>query len=313
MTATFPGSINALPDMVQDSDGSHTETFTIPSTSPYTHRLATASPYNYGTGYQVVPPSGIANVVTLSGGGNATWTEVPLGNSLTKGTFSVDYSASPTGGTLYFSSADAGATNVTATWTASTLVNETLVEGLILACRSVLVAIGANNGLAGLDANGHVAQQVSTGVRQVKGVQVTSDLTLLTSMNAPDLTNVANWSDWLSGLNVSITTSGGTLRLCLTMSASCSTLNNPTVAFGMRYSGASSGFLNIAYVQSNSTSNVRGGIVIEAEGFLSLAAGTYTFTPIWIAPSNGATAAASCEPSTRPTTDRASFSVTEYN
>lgn len=153
MAVSFPGSINALISTIyQDSDGTHSENVTVPSSAPYTYRLASASPYSYPSGYQVVPPSGISNVVTLSGGGNATWTEVPLGNALSKGQFSVDYTATPTGGQLTFSSADAGATP-TATWTASTLVNEKLMQAVLDAAHSVIEGMGQASGLATLDAN----------------------------------------------------------------------------------------------------------------------------------------------------------------
>src|SRR5581483_6727374 len=53
----YPGSIDALETdvLVQDTDGTHSETFNVPSSSPYTHRLGAALSPALPSGWQIVP------------------------------------------------------------------------------------------------------------------------------------------------------------------------------------------------------------------------------------------------------------------
>lgn len=54
---SYPGSIDALQTdvLTQDTDGTHTETFNIPASSPYTHRLGAAFSGPLPSGWQIVP------------------------------------------------------------------------------------------------------------------------------------------------------------------------------------------------------------------------------------------------------------------
>lgn len=186
---TYPASITVLPNIFEDADGAQTESFTIPATPPYTHVLGASLTPPYPSGYQIVPPSGVAGVVSISGGGYGSWSEVTNGSSLSGGQFSVDYTTSPTGGIVTFSSADAGK-SVTATWTGATLLNHPLIQGLVNALRDINTAAGAASGFAATDANNHTAQAPAVGVRQSVFAPSTSggNLTATSWTNVPFLT-----------------------------------------------------------------------------------------------------------------------------
>lgn len=140
--------------LFRTADNVQTETVTIPTTSPFTHALGTGAPFNNPPGYPVVPPA-IANNVTISGGGHSAWTQVAPGSALAAGQFSVDTTTSPTGGTLQFSSADAGLA-VSVQWIGSNLVNEKLLGTMLAAFTEVLAERGAPNGLALLGSDGRL-------------------------------------------------------------------------------------------------------------------------------------------------------------
>lgn len=313
---TFPASIALLANLVQDSDGAHTETITIPATSPYTHQLGQGSPLNYPSGWQIVPPTGITGVVTIGGGGHATWTEVTLGMSLAAGQFSVDYSTSPTGGMIYFSSADAGLTNVTITYTGATLVNEAVLQSFVTALRDISSATGAANGLPTLDANARVAQPPAHGIIQAQATQLASDINF-DSNHQGDPTQLSSWADWGANTGVTwdiatVTLTEGKVLFRISCAGSSAQVNNDWLRVGVRWSGASSGFINLGYFVPQIGTNEDGGIFFCFEGYAQLGAGAYTFTPIYEAGGPTSETAFSCNPTSRPTQDRACFSLLEF-
>jgi len=160
-------SLSALGNVYQAADGSFTETFVIPASPPYTHMIGAASPYNYPSGWQIIPSTGVSNAVTITGAAHASWTSVP--SAPIAGQFVYDTSISPTGGTLTFAAGDAGAT-VTATWIGSTDVNKALMQALVTALHDIAVAAGAPSGLATLDANTHLVPTATSGPLTVNGL-----------------------------------------------------------------------------------------------------------------------------------------------
>jgi len=148
-------SPTALGNIYQAADGTFTETFVIPSSAPYTHMIGAAAPYNYPVGWQIIPPSGVSNAVTITGAAHPSW--VAVASAPTAGQFVYDTSISPTGGTLTFSAADAGQ-SVTATWIGSTDVNKALVQAIITALKDTASAAAAPGGLATLNGSGAVVQ-----------------------------------------------------------------------------------------------------------------------------------------------------------
>lgn len=179
---TYPASITVLPNIFEDADGAQTESFTIPATPPYTHVLGASLTPPYPSGYQIVPPSGVAGVVSISGGGYGSWSEVTNGSSLSGGQFSVDYTTSPTGGIVTFSSADAGK-SVTATWTGATLLNHPLIQGLVNALRDIQATVGVASTIAALDASTRLLGH---------GLYLTSDAHIHIDGTAPGTSALSN-------------------------------------------------------------------------------------------------------------------------
>lgn len=269
MSSNFQALAAALKIPNQDADGAHTASITIPATSPYTYQLGQGAPLNYPSGWQLVPPTGITGVVTVSGGGYSNWTEVTLGTSLTGGTFSVDYSTSLTGGTCYFSSTDASKV-VSITFTAALLVNEAFMASLINAIQAIGTAPGQADGLMGLDATGLAVITTARGVRQA--------IVCANTTNSPNLL-AGSWATvpWSFSPALSITTNGGSkVRVRLTTNG----LNSggaPVASFQATIGGATLG-LGQVYIPSNSSSPgaVAGHTFVAETGVL--AAGTYPLT-----------------------------------
>lgn len=103
--------------------------------------------------------SGLPPVVAVAyvSGGVGALTEVVTGAPLTTGTFSCDYSLSPTGGVLSFASGDAGRV-VVVTYVAASLITETLIATITSGLQQLVAALGAANGVAALNAQRQVIQ-----------------------------------------------------------------------------------------------------------------------------------------------------------
>lgn len=152
------------------ADGQQSETFTIPG-APYTHALGTGAPFNDPPGFPVVPPSNMPNAVVITGGSHSSWTQVTQNPQA--GQFTLDTSASPTGGTIGFNSTDSGQA-VTAQWIGSSLVNEGLLGGFLAGLRFISAA--APNGLATLGSDGYLQQRPPHGMRQRAMMHLATDV-----------------------------------------------------------------------------------------------------------------------------------------
>ncbi len=158
MALGFPQSAGALPAPRQDSDGSVTETVTIPA-APGQYRLGTNPPLSYRTdlGIQIVPPQGVAPVVTASDN-SAIFSRQAVGAALAANQYTLDDTTGPAGGQVTFAAADQGRT-VSIRYVGAIAVNEAWFGVRDQAIRDIAAALNQANGIAGLDSNGHVLEE----------------------------------------------------------------------------------------------------------------------------------------------------------
>lgn len=297
-----PASITLIPDVISAADGTYTESGVIIPGSPYIYRLGAGLPIPYPSGMQVIPPQGVSNVVTVSGGGYGSWTQVASAPGL--GQFTVDTTISPTGGQIGFNSGDATKV-VSLTYLANTYVNKTWAEAFVTALRDIRDWRGVASGLAGLDANTHVIQAPASGIRQMQIVPNA------TAFDYNITTQNATWTTMPgAGTATLVTTTGGQLGVRIS---------------GMLYNAlGSANWFRLGFAVDGGTVKPLGRVVLpaSADGFLLagedtsgvLTAGSHSVTVMYQCggATNGVTVAAQLRASTQPNSDHLTLAVVEY-
>jgi len=212
--------------------------------------LATTSYVDTLADADLGPPPPTANTsglppvvaVTYASGGVGTLTEVVTGAPLPTGSFSCDYSLSPTGGTLNFAAGDAERSVVITYVAAASLVNETLIVTIMSGLQQLVAALGAAFGVASLNAHQQVIQDPASrgqasGVASLdsaKHIVPSSDAPTLTAPTAGSATLQAGATDQAGRIQVNSGPSPGTGLFCqLTFAAPFGSSRVPAVALMM--------------------------------------------------------------------------------